>query len=404
MVDIKNDDKYQIVGKAFVNGSIDNVTILIENSRIIDIKKSERYELKTLTLKDDEILLPAMVDLHVHLRDWEQKYKEDIESGTKAALKGGYTTVIEMPNTLPPINTASRLEQRLENLNSKSCVDYGIHFGVPEDLSELEKVTRKIIAIKLYPNDLKRIDEIFNIASKLGIKIAVHAEFNIGDEPLAVKYVLSKKPKNINLRFVHISRKESLTMIRNTSSSVFIEVTPHHLLLSIDDINHLPSGMKYVRPPIASQDDRKALYDSLINGLVDFIATDHAPHTLDEKLSENPPPGFPGLEIALPLMITQWIKGTVSLNRIIETMSTNPAKYLGIDKGLISKGFYADFTVINFKTWKPVKASEFLSKAKYTPFENWLLTGWPTKVFIRGMLAYDNDNIFSVKGKHVLEL
>jgi dihydroorotase len=403
MVDIKNDE-YQIVGKAFVNGSIDNVTILIKNDKIVDIKKSERHGLRTLILKDDEILLPAMIDLHVHLRDWEQKYKEDIESGTKAAIKGGYTTIIEMPNTLPPLNTILRLEQRLEDLKSKSYVDYGIHFGIPDNLSELEKVAKKIIAIKLYPNDLKRIDEIFNIASKLNIKVAVHAEFNIGDEPLAVKYVLSKKPKSINLRFVHISRKESLTIIRNTSNNIFIEITPHHLLLSTDDVIHLPNGMKYVRPPIASQDDKIALYNALISGLINFIATDHAPHALNEKLSENPPPGFPGLEIALPLMITQWIKGTISLNRIIETMSTNPAKYLGINKGLISKGFYADLTIINFKTWKPVKASEFLSKAKYTPFENWSLTGWPTKVFIRGSLAYDSDNIFSVKGKHVLEL
>ncbi len=402
MVDLK--DEYQISGKMFINGLIDNAVVLIRDNKIIDIRKNEKNGLTTLILKNSEILLPAMIDLHVHLRDWEQRYKEDIESGTKAALKGGYTTIVEMPNTLPPINTAERLKRRLEDLNSKSYVDFGIHFGVPEDLSELEKVVRKIVAIKLYPNDLKRVDEIFNFALKLNIKVAVHAEFNIGDEPIAVKYILTKKPKKINLRFVHISRKESLNMIKHQNDEILIEVTPHHLLLSTDDINHLPDGLKHVRPPISSCVDKNALYRALIDGSINFIATDHAPHALNEKLSENPPPGFPGLEIALPLMITQWMKGTISLNRIIETMSTNPAKYLGLRKGLIKKDFYADFTIIDFKTWKPVKSSEFLSKAKYTPFEGWNLTGWPTKVFIRGSLAYDDGYISLIKGKHILEL
>lgn len=404
MVDLK--DEYQLIGKAFINNTIvDDAVILIKDERIIRISKKENYSVRTLILKDNELILPASVDLHVHLRDWEQSYKEDIESGTKAALKGGCTTIIEMPNTLPPINTFERLEQRLDNLSSRSHVDFGVHFGVPNDLSELIKVAKKIVAIKIYPNDMNQVNKIFDFASKLNLKVAVHAEFKVGDEPLAVKYILSHKPKMLNLRFVHISREESLNIISNNKdNNTFIEVTPHHLLLSNEDVQNLPEGMKYVRPPISSANDKKALFNALIAGFIDFIATDHAPHLISEKLSENPAPGFPGLEIALPLMITQWINGSISLNQIVKTMSTNPARYLGINKGLISEGFYADLVIIDLKSWKNVKASDFVSKAKYTPFENWLLTGWPTKVFLRGLLAYDNGEIFPTKGKHVIDL
>ncbi len=404
MVDLR--DEYQIVGKAFINNAIiDNAVILIKDDKIIKVSKKEEHNVKTLTLKDNELIIPATIDLHVHLRDWEQSYKEDIESGTKAALKGGCSTIVEMPNTIPLINTPERLEQRLDMLHAKSHVDFGIHFGVPNDLSELSKVTKKIVAIKVYPNDLHRINEIFYFALKLNLKVAVHAEFKVGDEPLAVNHVLSNKPRMVNLRFVHISKKESLKIINhNKDNNTFIEVTPHHLLLSHEDLQHIPEGIRYCRPPISSANDKKALYDALISGFIDFIATDHAPHSISEKLSENPAPGFPGLEIALPLMITQWIKGSISLSQVIRTMCINPAKYLGIHKGIINEGFYADLTIVNLKVWKYVKGSDFISKAKYTPFEGWLLTGWPTKVFLRGSLAYDNGEIFSTKGRHILDL
>ncbi|MEM3832779.1 MAG: amidohydrolase family protein [Thermoprotei archaeon] len=399
-------DEYQIIGKAFINNAIiDNAVIRIKDDKIIKVSKKEERNIKTLILKNEELIIPATIDLHVHLRDWEQSYKEDIESGTKAALKGGCTTIVEMPNTLPPINTSEKLEQRLEMLHARSRVDFGVHFGVPNDLSELAKVAKKIIAIKVYPNDLHRIHEIFYSALQLNLKVAVHAEFKVGDEPLAVNYVLSNKPRMLSLRFVHVSREGSLKIIsHNKDKNTLIEVTPHHLLLSYEELQNMPNGMKYCRPPISSINDKKALYDALISGFIDFIATDHAPHLISEKLSENPAPGFPGLEISLPLMITQWIKDLIPLSQVIKTMCINPARYLGIQKGIINEGFYADLTVVNLKTWKPVKASDFISKAKYTPFEGWLLTGWPTKVFLRGLLAYEDGEIFLTRGKHVLDL
>ncbi|MEM2910617.1 MAG: amidohydrolase family protein [Nitrososphaerota archaeon] len=400
----------RIVGRAFVDGRIlDEITVEIDGEFISSVSVGESGSGPRLLLNKGQLLLPSATDLHVHLRDWKQAYKEDVFTGTSAAAAGGVTTVVEMPNTLPPIRSSGALKERLELLATRAVVDYSIHIGALESVKDaVEALELGACSMKLYPTDLERLESHLRVSRMSGMRLVVHAELKGGDEPETVKMLLSRMKVGDDIRFAHISRAESLRMIElakmGLGARITVEAAPHHLFLSSEELDENVRKISAVRPPLASRADRHYVFSGLGACSVDFIASDHAPHALEEKMSEPSAPGFPGLEITYPLMLTEWLEGRLEISVLVKKLCKAPAEYLGIPKGEIREGFYADLVVFDTRARWNVSAKDFLSKAKYTPFEGRPLLAKVVSVFRRGELVYDGGLMVKGGGMHVHEL
>ncbi len=400
----------RIVGRALVDGKLlDEVTVEIDGEFISSVSIGESGSGPRLLLSKGQLLLPSATDLHVHLRDWDQAYKEDVFTGTSAAAAGGITTIAEMPNTVPPIRSPEALRERLKLLATRAVVDYAVHIGPlkkPEDASRALELGA--CGMKLYPEDLERLEDYLRVSRESGIRLVVHAELKGGDEVETVKMLLSYVKAGDDIRLAHISRAESLRIIelakKELGARITVEATPHHLLLSYEELDENSRRISTVRPPLASMSDRQYIFSGLKRCSVDFIASDHAPHTLEEKLSGKNAPGFPGLEITYPLMLTEWFEDRLDISTLVKKLCRAPAEYLGIPKGEIKKGFYADLAVFDMRERWSISAKDFLSKAKYTPFEGRKLSAKLISVFRRGELIYNGELIAKGGGIHVSEL
>ncbi len=280
--------------------------------------------------------LPGMVDVHVHLRVPGGEHKEDFRTGSAAALAGGVTTVLAMPNTHPPIVSRNDWNIAQEKAFSESLCDVFMYAGASaEHLDQLPALGEKAVALKLYMDQtygplrvegLKALSDIARLWPKHKM-LAVHAE----GTSIAVGISLAAA-YNRPVHFCHVSRKEEIELIaaaKQQGLPVTCEVTPHHLFLTSADAEHLGSLVD-MRPTLAEQRDVDALWDH-IETTIDCVATDHAPHTLDEKnAAQNPPPGVPGLESALPLMLTAASQGRLSYERVVDLMYTNPRKIFSL--------------------------------------------------------------------------
>jgi len=403
-------ETYKITGKLYISGEIREASLLIKEGKIALLGKSlPDMSAPTLELGRYEVALPGMVDLHVHMRGLKLSHKEDWYSGTLSALKGGVTFVADMPNTVPPTVTISALEEKLEEAKLNALVDYGVYFGVPGKLDiYLRALNKGIIGLKIYPKDYRSpiLMKLIKINSERGLITVLHAEDpevedkNRLAEVSAVKY-FSKISINhgVRIHFTHISSSETVNLMlisKLKGAKVTFDITPHHAFLN-EKLRERLGGIAIVRPPLRDEESRVAIYNSLRNLIADAYATDHAPHTLEEKTSEKPPPGFPGLEVSLGLLTTEVLERKASW-RIIDLYSSRPAELLNIPKGKLLPGFDADIVVLDTKRRWKVKGESFLSKAKYTPFEGWELRGIISKVFIRGVKAYEEGEIFVKRG------
>ncbi len=355
-------------------------------------------------MAEDEILLPGATDLHVHLRDWEESYKETVSSGTLAALSGGVTTVVEMPNTKPPIDNPEALSKRLELLESDSYVDCAVHVGLPRELQILSAMRREgAIGVKLYPKDFPRLREAFRAAHDQSLKLAVHAEDPeaLVQDPVGpraeengVKEVCKVASRVGNVRFCHVSLASSVSAIAELkahTNGVSFEVTPHHALLSCGpDYGRLPPSLN-VRPPLRRESDRIAMFEALRNGVADFYATDHAPHTASEKESQNAPPGFRSLKFAYPLLLTALQDVAMACRLYCE----RPAAYLGESKGKIEPGMVADLVVFRTRTrpdgQEPEANSDEFDIGETGPFAGRRLGYKVEQVYEGGVLSYSSE-------------
>lgn len=346
-----------------------------------------------LELSPSQFLFPAATDLHVHLRDWRQASKETVETGTKSAAAGGVTTVAEMPNTDPKLDTAERVEERVQLLRRKSLVDFAVHAGVPERLGELRRMkSAGAFAVKLFPPELVRFPEVLKSATAAGMLVAVHAEENsmVGTESAAlaeraaVEKIIAESRTPSRVRFAHISTSEAATEIaraRSTRRSITCEVTPHHLFMS-DEVAEERIGItRKVNPSLRSAANSARMRRLLRRGVFDFYATDHAPHTVEEKFQGSP--GFPALEIALPLLLSR----VDDLGLVAKVYCEAPAKYLGLAKGKISPGYEADLVIVGRESWR-VDPERFYSKGRVTPFAGEALRYSVDQVFKSGSSLY----------------
>ncbi|NJE08228.1 dihydroorotase [Thermococcus sp. M39] len=393
---------YELVlkGKFFIENQVVNGYIGVDNGKITKFSKSPLKGEEIIETKVHEVIMPGMIDVHVHLRDFNQKHKETVKSGTMAALHGGITTVFDMPNTDPPIMTKEIFEKREELFKKKSYADYALGILIAGNCEEVKKANADFYKIFMGASTggiySENFEEDYKCASK---RVSVHAEDyeliqkfperpNIVEVKAIEKALNASKKLKKSLHICHVSTKEGLKRILEESLLwISFEVTPHHLFLTKNDFEKNP--LLKVYPPLRSKEDVRYLWQNFKK--IPIVASDHAPHTLDEK--EEGAAGLPGLETELALLLTAHNKGMVSLWDIIEKTSLNPAKIFGIKNKGFEVGKDADLIVVNLKEEWKVEPEEFYTKAKWSPFEGWKLKGKVKMTLLRGKVVIEDDEI-----------
>jgi dihydroorotase len=385
-------------GVVFTNGMLLRKNILVENGKIKKIVSGKAVADERINA-DSLIVLPGPIDPHVHFREPGLTYKEDFRTGGFAAAAGGVTSVLDMPNTKPPTLTTALLREKAGLASKKSVVNFGFHFGSSsENLEEIRKA-KGIASVKIFMNastgNMLVEDEgmIRRIAGEARM-CSVHAEGRNARKAIAIASSLGRK-----FYLCHVSTESEVRYVRqNEKANVFAEVTPHHLFLTEED----QSSLVKMKPSLKNESDRRLLWEALNDGTVDVIASDHAPHTVEEKEASDLY-GVPGVETRLPLMLDAVNKRRITLRRLVETMCENPAKIFSIrSKGLIKKGYDADLVIVDMKLSKKVRNDELLTKCGWSPFDGFELRGWPVTTIVNGNVVFDNGEISGkIKGKEV---
>jgi len=416
--------------------------VAIDEGRIFRIAKeanlppaSEKLDLKGL------LVLPGLIDSHVHLRDQQLAYKEDFFSGTAAAAAGGFTSVIDMPNNIPLTMSSKSLRDRMNIAHGQVIINVAFYSAFPRNLSEIYSIVKEgAVAFKLFLSqkiggleieDDEALLQAFNKVSETRVPIAVHAEEREMIEEAKRKlqktgrrdlqaYLKAHSPQaerkaiertihlvegtHAHVHLCHLTSAAGLNAFldaRRNGLPVTCEVTPHHLFLSSEHLKRLKT-LALVDPPLRTKRDVAALRDALRQGLVDVISSDHAPHTIEEKNADSvwdAKPGIPGLETALPLLLTEVNEGRLSLSNMIRATSEKPAEIFNLKgRGCLGEGNHADLVVIDMNQEYEIDASKFYSKAKYSPFDGWRVRGKPVKTFVDGRLVMDGGEIVAEPG------
>lgn len=372
-------------------------------------------------------LLPGVIDPQVHFREPGLEHKEDLFTASCACAKGGVTSFLEMPNTRPLTTNQEALNDKLQRAAQKSLVNYGFFIGATGENTPDLISAHPTPGIKIFMGSMHGqllvdqetiLDSIFAQGQRL---IAVHAEdqdrinqrrqqfagiqdpaihSQIQDNQAALLATqlalkLSKKYQR-RLHILHMSTADEAELLRQDKPSwVTAEVTPQHLVLNTSAYERIGT-LAQMNPPLRSPHDNEILWQALRDGVIDFIATDHAPHTLEEKAQPYPnsPSGMPGVETSLAVMLTAAMEGKCRVAQVVNWMSTAVAKAYGIpNKGAIAPGYDADLVLVDLNTYRPVLREELLTKCHWSPFEGWNLTGWAVTTIVGGEIVYDKGKL-----------
>lgn len=409
----------------------ENLCIKIDDGKIKSINKLEEKAEKTIDAKN-KLVLPGLIDAHVHFRDPGLIQKETFKTGSMAAANGGFTTVIDMPNTLPKTNTYSNFKDKLKIASKKSIVDYGLHAGT-ENIEEIPKINKlNPISYKIFMdlNTDNELDEIFKTVSKKTDKpLTLHPENKDivesetkkqkeENKTHAISYadarpttaeiesakqaIMLSQKYDIQIHLCHISTPETLKLVEDANNpNITCEVTPHHILLDTNTFKKYGTFAK-TNPPLRHPNENLKLDDLK---RIHTIGTDHAPHTLDEKQKDvwTASPGIPNLETCLPLLLNELNKGKISFEVIKEKLCTNPSKIFNLThKGEINPGKDADLVLIDLNKEIIVNTDNFYTKGKYSPFEGMKLKGSPILTMIRGTIVMEDNVVYENKGKLAL--
>lgn len=341
--------------------------------------------------------LPGLIDPHVHLREPGATHKEDWDSGTAAALAGGFTLILGMPNTQPAVTDAATLDVALSAARKKARTDYAQYLGAgPDNVESAAQLAGRTAGLKMYLDQTYgplRLDDMSLWSQHFAHwpherPIVAHAE---GRTLAAVLLMAALYDRPVHL--AHVSRKEEILLIRKAKEKglkVTCEVTPHHLFLSEADAPRIGAGRCEVRPRLASAADRDALWANL--DVIDCFATDHAPHTLAEKDSPTPPPGFPGLETALPLYLTAVAEGRLSLDDLVARCVTNPRRIFGLPEQTDT------WLEIDPDARWEIHANQTFTRCAWTPFEGYPVRGRLIRTVLRGQEVYREGQVLAQPG------
>ncbi len=425
-IDLKLENGKLLIGAKLITAEIgiDNGSI-VEISRNVSKPADEKIDLK------GNIVLPGLIDVHVHLRDFKLSYKETLETGTMALAAGGITCAVDMPNTFPPVNSYEMLVKRINRARGKLYINVLFTaFPSKKDIVKLATLTRffKIDLSRTHfldfnPYSERELSEVFSKISSTESVLAFHAEdirgtseswpMKASAEISAVKYILNWaiKFKNdyngkLKIHICHVTLPSTVKTVlesRRTLKNLSIEVTPHHLLLSTRHLARFKSIAK-VTPPLRSDCTRRKLMKYFSKGLIDMVASDHAPHAPTEKIEDiaKAPPGIAGAETMLPLLLNLVNKGVISLSLVRRVLHDAPCKLLGL-KYDIYEGSKAHLTIINMKAKWKIRGEDLYSTSKLTPFEGMTVKGLPFITIVNGKIVMRNRVVYeSVKPGDVI--
>ncbi len=424
------------------NGTVVSATgmkkadIYLEMGRIRSIKKSIKKQGEEVIDATGKFILPGMIDAHVHLRDFKEIFKEDYFSGTTAALAGGVTSVIDMPNNSLPTISKPALEAKKLVASKKALCNYGFHFGsTAENYEEAKKAAEdsSIASLKIYMGSstgsllLDEFGAFYHHLSQFHKPITLHAEdenamryfsqqFKENDPAnhskirnemvaeLAIARAISTAERtHSQLHFCHISTEKEISLVEYAGKQglqVSCEATPHHLFLNESAIKKLKNFAK-VNPPLRSKEQVAQLWQALKQNKIDIIASDHAPHLKDEKERSylGAPAGIPELDTSLLLLLDAVNKKRLSMQQLVRMFSFNPAKIFKIrNKGEIAVGKDADLVIVSMKEKTKIENSMLFTKCKWSPYDGWEVKGKISKTILAGKVAFDGESVLARMG------
>ena len=411
---------------------IEEVSVLIDGAKIAALDPAQHTNVDDAVDAAGLHLIPGVIDDQVHFREPGLTHKEDLQHASRACAKGGVTTFLEMPNTKPAATTQAHIEAKLQLAAEKSRVNYGFYIGAtPDNLEELRSATNTP-GIKIFigssTGDLLVDDQMAleRIFAETTLPICAHCEdektvranaerlagttdvadhSRIRDVTAAVictkrALELAKRHRH-RFHVLHVSTGDETELLSDHQQLITAEACPHHLLLNIEDYSRLGT-LAQMNPSLKTAEDNRRLWSALADGRIQVIATDHAPHTLEEKRRSYPqsPSGMPNVENSLALMLDQVRQGTCTLQQVVHWMCDAPARVWDIvDKGRIETGYDADLVLVDLEKTQKIHNAEQLSKCKWSAWDGVSLTGWPVRTWVGGREVFRHGELDdSVRG------
>ena len=431
-------DNYSLIiknGSCYIDGKFQKIDLALLGNKIKKIGKIDLNSSKVFDASD-KIVLPGVIDTQVHFREPGANDAENLESGSRAAIAGGVTSVFEMPNTNPPTSTFKEFNNKLTAAKDRMFCNYAFYFGAtPDNMKELASVNtlQGCCGVKLFAGSStgnllvsqeKDIEKVISNSSKI---ISVHSEDenillsrkkfikegDVSSHPVwrneecaleSTKRVvrLAQKYKK-KIHILHVTTKQEIDFFSEKRDGVTFEITPQHLTLYAPDCYENLKTFSQMNPPLRSKDHHDRLWDAVKESLVSTIGSDHAPHTKEEKNRKYPlsPSGMPGVQTLLPVMLDHVNKGKLKIEQLIKLVCENPCDLFGIkNKGYIKENYDADLTIVDMNKEVVIKDDWIESKCGWTPFNNYKIKGFPVATIVNGEIVMENNKIISpAKGK-----
>ncbi|MDA7829012.1 dihydroorotase [bacterium] len=417
-------------GSCYIDGKLTQEDIGISDNKI---KKIGKISLNSSKVYDasNKVVLPGIIDTQTHFREPGSTDVEDLESGSRAAVLGGVTSLFEMPNTNPPTSNLIEFEKKLQLAKNRMHSNYAFYFGAtPENTNQLSKLkdVEGCCGVKLFAGsstgkllvdkeaDIEKVisssDRIVSIHSedeeilKLRKKFIKKGDVHSHPEWRNVECAMSSTRRvvkiaeryNKKIHVLHVTTKEEVDFLAMHKKNVTFETTPQHLTLYAPDCYDKLGTYAQMNPPLRTKEHYDRLWVAIKNNVVDVLGSDHAPHSKENKDKEYPntPSGMPGVQTIFPVMLDHVNNGKLSLEQLIKLMCENPCRIFGIqDKGYIKEGFDADLTIVDMNKEQVIKNEMMASKCGWTPFDNYKVKGFPIGTIVNGSLVMSDGKIIA---------
>ena len=426
-------DNYSLIiknGSCYIEGKLVQTDVALLGKKIKKIGKVESSGAKVLNATN-KVVLPGIIDTQTHFREPGSTDVEDLESGSRAAVLGGVTSLFEMPNTNPPTSNLIEFDKKLQLAKDRMHSNYAFYFGAtPENIDQLSKLkdVEGCCGVKLFAGSstgkllVDKEEDIEKVISNSDRVVSIHSE---DEEILKLRKKFIKKgdvhshPEwrnaecamsstrrvvkiaeryNKKIHVLHVTTKEEVDFLAMHKKNVTFEITPQHLTLYAPDCYDKLGTYAQMNPPIRTKEHYDRLWIAIKNNVVDVLGSDHAPHSKENKDKEYPdsPSGMPGVQTIFPVMLDHVNKGKLSLEQLIKLMCENPCRIFGIkDKGYIKEGFDADLTIVDMNKEQVIKNEMIASKCGWTPFNNYKVKGFPIGTIVNGNLVMSEGKIIS---------
>jgi dihydroorotase len=425
-------------GFCYINGKLEKADIALSGKKI---KKIGKIELNSSKVFDaaNKLVLPGIIDTQVHFREPGSTDREDLESGSRAAVLGGITSVFEMPNTNPPTSNLIEFEKKLNLAKDRMHCNYAFYFGAtPENTDQLSKLKdlKGCCGVKLFAGsstgkllvakeeDIEKVisnsdrvvsihsedEEILNLRKKFIKEGDVHSHPEWRNNECAMsstrRVVKIAERYNKQIHVLHVTTKEEVDFLAMHKKNVTFEITPQHLTLYAPDCYDKLGSFAQMNPPIRKKEHYDRLWIAVKNSIVDVLGSDHAPHSKEDKNKKYPtsPSGMPGVQTILPIMLNHINNNKLTLEQLIKLMCENPCRIFGIqNKGYIKEGFDADLTIVDMNKEQTIKNEIMATKCGWTPFHDMTIKGFPVATIINGRTVMSDGKVITENSGQPLE-